>query len=138
MGGLDFDTAGGSRKAAPGKPLAGNLARNKPRLIVAALVLLVLFGGAYYNSRASEAAPKVVYTASLEEAMQEAQAPLLVNVNTADVEELDELPGVGPSTAQKIIDHREASGSFTSVEDLEAVSGIGPKTIEELRPFATV
>jgi competence protein ComEA len=60
-----------------------------------------------------------------------------VNINTADAKELDELPGVGPSTAEKIIEHRRHSGSFRS-EELEEVSGIGSKTFEKIRPFAKV
>ena len=56
----------------------------------------------------------------------------LVNINTATVEELDELPGVGPATAQAIIDERESNGAFTSVEDLMRVSGIGEKKFEKL------
>lgn len=138
MGGLDFDTARGSRKAAPGIPSAGGFARHRPKLVVGVLVVLALLGGAYYQSRVSEATPKVVYTASLDEAMREARTPLLVNINTADSEELEELPGIGPSTAQEIISHREANGAFGSVEEIEAVKGIGPKTLEDLKPFATV
>ncbi len=57
----------------------------------------------------------------------------LVNVNTADVALLDTLPGVGPSTAEKIVAEREANGPFTSVEDLTRVPGIGPKKLEALR-----
>lgn len=56
----------------------------------------------------------------------------LVNVNTATLEELDSLPGIGPSTAQAIIDYREEFGTFTSLEDLDEVSGIGPSTLEQL------
>lgn len=56
-----------------------------------------------------------------------------VHLNTASVEELDELPGVGPVTAQKILDHREKHGPFTSVDDLDAVPGIGAAKIEQLR-----
>src|SRR3990170_6214203 len=82
--------------------------------------------------------PKTVYSTSLEEAKNEAQTPLLVNINTADAKELDELPGVGPSTAKSIVEHRRHRGSFKSVEELEDVSGIGPKTLEKIRPFATV
>jgi len=58
-----------------------------------------------------------------------------VNVNTAGMEELDRLPGVGPATAQKIIDYRSRIGRFTSVEQLEEVKGIGPKKLEKMRPF---
>lgn len=114
------------------------LARNKPQVVVSVLVVLVLAGGAFYASRASEQAPRVVYSASLEEVAAEANQPLLVNINTADVEELDELPEVGPSTAQKIVDYRQANGMFRSVDELEEVSGIGPKTLEKIKPFAGV
>lgn len=56
-----------------------------------------------------------------------------VHLNTASVAELDELPGVGPVTAQKIVDHREKHGAFSSVEDLDAIPGIGAAKIEQLR-----
>ncbi|HEX6390439.1 MAG TPA: ComEA family DNA-binding protein [Solirubrobacteraceae bacterium] len=56
-----------------------------------------------------------------------------VHLNTASVAELDELPGVGPVTAQKIVDHREQHGVFSSVEDLDAIPGIGAAKIEQLR-----
>jgi competence protein ComEA len=56
-----------------------------------------------------------------------------VHLNTATIEELDALPGVGPVTAQKIIDFRQANGAFTSVDELDAVPGIGPARLEELR-----
>ena len=57
----------------------------------------------------------------------------LVNINTADAAALDALPGVGPSTAQAIIEDREANGSFDSPEDLMRVTGIGEKKFEKLR-----
>ncbi len=95
-------------------------------------------GGAFYAARGSENSPKVVYSASLEEVAAEANEPLLIDINTADVEELDELPEVGPSTAQEIVDHRQSNGLFRTVDDLEEVSGIGPKTIEKIKPFAKI
>ena len=64
-------------------------------------------------------------------AMAQEVAP--INVNTADAELLTELPGVGPSRAQAIIDEREANGEFESAEDLTRVSGIGASTVEALR-----
>jgi len=102
------------------------------------LVVAVLVGGAFYTARLSEGAPRVVYTASLEEIEDESQDSLRVDINTADVEELDELPEVGPSTAQSIIDYREANGEFRSVDELEEIPGIGPETLEKIDPFATV
>jgi competence protein ComEA len=56
-----------------------------------------------------------------------------IHLNTATVEQLDELPGVGPVTAQKIIDYREQHGAFSSVDDLDAIPGIGPARLEQLR-----
>lgn len=57
----------------------------------------------------------------------------LVNINTAGVEELDSLPGVGPATAQAIVDERKENGLFTSAEDIQRVSGIGEKKFEKLK-----
>ncbi|HEU4448905.1 MAG TPA: ComEA family DNA-binding protein [Gaiellaceae bacterium] len=58
-----------------------------------------------------------------------------VSLNSATLEQLDELPGVGPVTAQQIIDYREANGAFRSVDELDAVPGIGPARLEQLRPL---
>lgn len=67
-----------------------------------------------------------------------AQADSRVNINTADAALLDTLPGVGPSTAAKIVADRDASGPYASVDDLSRVSGIGPKKLEQLRELACV
>lgn len=56
-----------------------------------------------------------------------------VHLNTATLEQLDALPGVGPVTAQKILDYREQHGAFSSVDDLDAIPGIGPARLEQLR-----
>ncbi|MCJ7735823.1 MAG: helix-hairpin-helix domain-containing protein [Anaerolineae bacterium] len=61
----------------------------------------------------------------------------LVNINTAPVDELETLPGVGPSTAEKIVAFREANGPFERVEDIQNVPGIGPVTFEEMREMIT-
>jgi competence protein ComEA len=56
-----------------------------------------------------------------------------VHLNTATLEQLDGLPGVGPVTAQKILDYRTKHGAFHSVDELDAVSGIGPARLDSLR-----
>ena len=62
----------------------------------------------------------------------EPATPALVNINTADAALLDTLPGIGPSTAQAIIDERASGGPFTTPEDLMRVSGIGEKKFAKL------
>lgn len=61
-----------------------------------------------------------------------------IDLNTASAAELDTLPGVGPSTAGKIVADREANGPFAAPEDLMRVSGIGPKKFEALKEFLMV
>ncbi len=61
-----------------------------------------------------------------------------VDLNRASAAELDTLPGIGPSTAQKIIDDREANGPFKTIEDLMRVSGIGQKKFDSLKELLTV
>jgi competence protein ComEA len=58
-------------------------------------------------------------------------APL--DLNTASAEQLDALPGVGPATAQKIIDYRQAHGPFRAIDELEGVPGIGPSKVAQLK-----
>lgn len=61
-----------------------------------------------------------------------------VNINTADSVQLQTLNGVGPATAQKIIDYRTANGRFRAPEDLMNISGIGDKTFEKLKDHITI
>lgn len=57
----------------------------------------------------------------------------LVNINTADSQELQTLSGIGPAKAQAIIDYREENGAFKAIDDLKNISGFGEKTVEKLR-----
>jgi competence protein ComEA len=58
-----------------------------------------------------------------------------VSINRASTAELESLPGIGPTLAQRIVDYREANGPFTSIEQLTEVKGIGEATLDELRPY---
>jgi competence protein ComEA len=61
-----------------------------------------------------------------------------INLNTATLEQLDTLDGIGPTTAQKILDYRTQHGGFNSVDELDQVSGIGEKKLAALRPHVRV
>lgn len=62
----------------------------------------------------------------------------LININTASLEELDTLPGIGPTTAQRIIDYRTTNGPFTTIDEIMDVSGIGPSTFDAMKDLITV
>jgi competence ComEA-like helix-hairpin-helix protein len=61
-----------------------------------------------------------------------------ININTADSTQLQLVPGIGPSTAEKILRMRKSYGAFKSVNDLMAIRGIGPKRLEKMRKYLTV
>jgi competence ComEA-like helix-hairpin-helix protein len=61
-----------------------------------------------------------------------------VNINTATAEELQQVPGIGPATAAKILQMRKSYGAFKNVGDLKAIKGIGPKRLEKMRKYLTV
>jgi competence protein ComEA len=61
-----------------------------------------------------------------------------ININTAAASDLELLPGIGPSLAQKIIEFRQENGPFETIEDLLDVSGIGPSKLEEIRDHVTI
>jgi len=61
-----------------------------------------------------------------------------IDINSADITQLDSLPGIGPATAQKIIDYREQNGPFKTIEEIKNVSGIGDKKFEDIKDKITV
>lgn len=68
-----------------------------------------------------------------------AQAPAgKVNLNTATVSQLEDLPGIGPALAARIVEHRQKNGAFKSIEDVMAVKGVGEKNFSKIQGFLSV
>ena len=61
-----------------------------------------------------------------------------MNLNTATADQLDTLPGIGPSLAQRIVAYREQHGGFRTVDELQKVPGIGPAKFSQLKDLVTV
>ena len=98
------------------------------RIVMVVLLILGLGVAAQAGQRASERtapAPKA-----------SASGPL--NLNTATVAQLEALPGIGKSVAERILEYRDKSGGFKKVEDLMNVRGIGEKSFLKLKPLVTV
>lgn len=72
------------------------------------------------------------------QASNTSEANGVINLNEADLEALDSLPGIGPAIAERIIQYREQNGPFATIEDIQNVSGIGPATFEEIKELIAV
>jgi len=90
----------------------------------AAAIAMVLAMGAAHRSFSAEETPS-----------ERAEA---VDINTASVEQLEEIPGLGPALAQRIVEFREKNGPFGSVDELLKVRGIGEKSLEKIRAYLVV
>jgi competence protein ComEA len=66
------------------------------------------------------------------------EGPLMVNINLANMDELQKLPNIGPVLAQGIVNYRDSHGPFTRLEQIQNVSGIGPQTFEAMLPYITL
>ena len=102
------------------------------RGILAIVIVTVL--GVVQPSLASEQAAKTASAA----AATKASAATPVNLNSASVAQLQTLPGIGASTAQRIVEYRQKNGSFKKIEELMNVKGIGEKSFLKLKPLITV
>lgn len=96
----------------------------------------VVDGQRVYVPVVGEIDPAVVPSGIDPDAGEVPSGPL--DLNTATIEQLDSLPGVGPATASAIVDDRERNGPFATVDDLERVPGIGPAKLAALRDLVTV
>ena len=109
-------------------------------LVLAALTVLFAVSLAFLHKTSYEGTAHGDYTVSVQEKTDEITAPtrVLVNINTADAEELETLTGIGPSLAQAIIDYRAGHGAFRSADDLLLVKGIGEAKLEGFRAEITL
>ena len=116
--------------------------RAKLKAVKTELILLglaaVFLGALWGVSDQDRAMPEPVTVSAEKDLPPEEIQVVLVDLNTAGIEELTTLPGIGESLAKRIVDYRTEHGPFESPEALMEVSGIGEKKLEELRDYVTV
>ena len=129
--------------------------KNKASLILAvSAAVLAVFTLGFFTGRnlgstgiITERIVPVIETVDVSAALETLEPPTTlppetepvypININTADAEALDFLPGIGPTLAQRIVDYREANGEYLLVTDLLNVSGIGKTRLEDILPYIT-
>lgn len=94
-------------------------------------------GEQLYVPRQGEATP-VLFPTSARGAPTATRVTSKININTATVDELDALPGIGPALAQRIVDYRTQNGDFKTIEDIKKVRGIGDALFNQIKDLITV
>jgi competence ComEA-like helix-hairpin-helix protein len=110
------------------------LRRTDQTAVALLLVIALVWSGVQWLRSGGATGRLVDLEADHAENRPRRSVPYLVDINSADVAELGELPQVGPSLARRMIEHRERYGPFRTFDDLLRVKGIGPKTLDALRP----
>lgn len=118
----------------------GNVTKTEKCLLGAAAVFLCLVTGLYVHDTALPDQCGAVAVETEHQVSDDALGPVWepVDINTADAETLDTLPGIGPALAERIIAYREEHGPFKSGEELMEVKGIGEATYEGLADWITM
>ena len=111
----------------------------KPQWIFVSITVafLLLLGGIFVG-RNTAGAYIPINDAKETIAQEQANKDGQIDINTATSEQLQLIPGIGPSIAQRIIDYRTDNGGFKSIEEIMNVSGIGEKKFEQMKPYIKV
>lgn len=118
--------------------MRAKVSKSEGYLLVLTVMFLCVLATLFY--RDSQVGQSGTYTVAAEHAAQEqvAPEPLLIDINTASAEELDQLPGIGAAIAQRIVDYRQTNGPFASIEEIMEVKGIGEATFADIQDSITV